>query len=121
MSISNMSDPSKFTWSQTLFSKADKAIARLNTELTTGRIQDIGRDRINQTSEITQINQRLSLIDALEVVQSDADIFFQRVENALDGIQTKTTYLAASVTTTPTSHNAVAEVAKTHSMTSLRI
>ena len=117
MSISNISDLSKFTWSQTLFSKADKAIARLNTELTTGRIQDIGRDRINQTSEITQINQRLSLIDALEVVQSDADIFFQRVEHALDGIQTKTTYLAeqflaASVTTTPTSHNAVAGVAK---------
>ena len=117
MSISNMSDLSKFTWSQTLFSKADKTMARLNTELTTGRLQDIGSQKLTQTSEIVQIQQRLSAIDTLNIVQSDADIFFQRVEHALDGIQSKTThladqFLAASVTGTPTSHGTVAGLAK---------
>ena len=52
MTVSFMSDLAKLNLSKSMFTNTDQKIAKLNTELISGRLQDLGKQRFEHASEI---------------------------------------------------------------------
>lgn len=94
MSITATSDLAKLTLSKTMFTRADQKIAKLNAELISGRLQNLGRDRFEHATEINQLKQKFTQLDAFKIVHNDAKRYFDAIETNLDGIQAKSSNMA---------------------------
>lgn len=99
MPVSLMSDLSKLSLSRSLFTRADSNISRLNVELATGRLQNLGGKRFEHSTEITQLKQRFTTIEAYQTVGLDAERYFDTVEVNLEGISDKVDQLAQQLLT----------------------
>lgn len=94
MTVSFMSDLAKLNLSKSMFTNTDQKIAKLNTELISGRLQNLGKQRFEHASEINQLKQKFTQLDAFKIVHSDAKRYFDTIETNLDGIQAKSANLA---------------------------